>query len=101
MSSVEPRERVLDRAPEIATNLALVFRQAIQGTKPSLNTGWLTNALLQLELSGCRNSSALRAPITSKPDRLSEKGGPRASLRSTVKIARPWLLARASRGKTH
>jgi enoyl-CoA hydratase len=42
VSSVESRERVLDRALEIATNLALGSQQAIQGTKRSLNKGWLT-----------------------------------------------------------
>ncbi|MFI5953847.1 enoyl-CoA hydratase-related protein [Cryptosporangium sp. NPDC051539] len=51
VSLVEPRERVLDRALEIATALALGSQQAIRGTKRSLNMGWLTNALPQHELS--------------------------------------------------
>jgi enoyl-CoA hydratase len=42
VSSIDSRERVLDRALEIATNLALGSQQAIRGTKRSLNMGWLT-----------------------------------------------------------
>lgn len=51
VSLVEPRERVLDRALEIADELARGSQQAIQWTKRSLNMGWLTNALPQHELS--------------------------------------------------
>ncbi|WP_432838345.1 enoyl-CoA hydratase-related protein [Dactylosporangium sp. CA-092794] len=51
VSLVEPRERVLDRALEVATNLALGSQGAIRGTKRSLNMGWLTSALPQHELS--------------------------------------------------
>ncbi|MGE0218428.1 enoyl-CoA hydratase-related protein [Mycolicibacterium sp.] len=52
VSLVEPREKVLERALAIANDLALGSQRAIQWTKRSLNTGWLTNALPQHELSG-------------------------------------------------
>lgn len=51
VSLAVPRENVLDRALEIADELALGSQQAIRWTKRSLNTGWLTNALPQQELS--------------------------------------------------
>lgn len=51
VSLVEPKERVLDRALEIASDLAQGSQQAIRWTKRSLNTGWLTNAMPQHELS--------------------------------------------------
>jgi enoyl-CoA hydratase len=51
VSLVEPRENVLNRALEIADELALGSQQAIRWTKRSLNLGWLTNALPQHELS--------------------------------------------------
>lgn len=51
VSLVEPKERVLERALEIATDLAQGSQQAIRWTKRSLNTGWLTNAIPQHELS--------------------------------------------------
>ncbi|WP_310962448.1 enoyl-CoA hydratase/isomerase family protein [Nocardioides terrisoli] len=51
VSLVEPKERVLERALEIASDLARGSQQAIRWTKRSLNTGWLTNALPQQELS--------------------------------------------------
>ncbi|MDX1872985.1 enoyl-CoA hydratase-related protein [Mycolicibacterium sp. 120266] len=51
VSLVEPREKVLERALAIADDLALGSQRAIQWTKRSLNTGWLTNALPQQELS--------------------------------------------------
>lgn len=51
VSVVEQREKVLQRALEIADDLALGSQRAIQWTKRSLNTGWLTNALPQHELS--------------------------------------------------
>lgn len=51
VSLVEPREKVLERALAIADDLALGSQRAIQWTKRSLNTGWLTNALPQHELS--------------------------------------------------
>src|SRR6478735_423807 len=43
VSLVEPREKVLERALAIADDLALGSQRAIQWTKRSLNTGWLTN----------------------------------------------------------
>jgi enoyl-CoA hydratase len=51
VSLVEPKERVLERALEIASDLAQGSQQAIRWTKRSLNTGWLTNAIPQHELS--------------------------------------------------
>lgn len=51
VSVVEPKEKVLERALSIADGLALGSQRAIQWTKRSLNTGWLTNALPQQELS--------------------------------------------------
>lgn len=51
VSLVEPRENVLERALQIANDLALGSQRAIQWTKRSLNTGWLTNAFPQHELS--------------------------------------------------
>lgn len=51
VSLVEPKERVLERALEIATDLAQGSQQAIRWTKRSLNMGWLSNALPQHELS--------------------------------------------------
>jgi len=51
VSLVEPRDRVLDRALEIAADLAQGSQQAIRWTKRSLNAGWLTNALPQHEMS--------------------------------------------------
>ena len=51
VSLAVPRENVLDRALEIADELAQGSQQAIRWTKRSLNTGWLTNALPQHELS--------------------------------------------------
>ncbi|KRD05953.1 enoyl-CoA hydratase [Mycobacterium sp. Root265] len=51
VSLVEPREKVLERALAIADDLALGSQRAIRWTKRSLNTGWLTNALPQQELS--------------------------------------------------
>lgn len=51
VSLVEPREKVLERALQIADHLALGSQRAIQWTKRSLNTGWLTNAIPQHELS--------------------------------------------------
>lgn len=51
VSLVEPKERVLQRALEIASDLAQGSQQAIRWTKRSLNMGWLTNALPQHELS--------------------------------------------------
>ncbi|MBU8812473.1 enoyl-CoA hydratase/isomerase family protein [Mycolicibacterium goodii] len=51
VSLVEPRDKVLERALAIADDLALGSQRAIQWTKRSLNTGWLTNALPQQELS--------------------------------------------------
>lgn len=46
-----PKEEVLERALSIADDLAQGSQQAIRWTKRSLNTGWLTNALPQQELS--------------------------------------------------
>ncbi|MFI6310143.1 enoyl-CoA hydratase/isomerase family protein [Nocardia fusca] len=51
VSLSEPQHAVLDRALAIADDLALGSQQAIRWTKRSLNTGWLTNALPQQELS--------------------------------------------------
>ncbi|MCV7256218.1 enoyl-CoA hydratase/isomerase family protein [Mycolicibacterium fluoranthenivorans] len=51
VSLVEPRDKVLERALAIADDLALGSQRAIQWTKRSLNTGWLTNAIPQQELS--------------------------------------------------
>lgn len=51
VSLVEPRDKVLERALAIADDLALGSQRAIRWTKRSLNTGWLTNALPQQELS--------------------------------------------------
>lgn len=51
VSLVEPREKVLERALSIADDLAMGSQRAIQWTKRSLNTGWLTNNLPQQELS--------------------------------------------------
>jgi enoyl-CoA hydratase len=51
VSLVEPKERVLERALEIASDLAQGSQQAIRWTKRSLNMGWLSNALPQHELS--------------------------------------------------
>lgn len=51
VSVVEPKDKVLERALSIADGLALGSQRAIQWTKRSLNTGWLTNALPQQELS--------------------------------------------------
>ncbi|MEN4478803.1 enoyl-CoA hydratase-related protein [Mycolicibacterium cosmeticum] len=51
VSLVEPRDKVLERALAIADDLALGSQRAIQWTKRSLNTGWLTNAIPQHELS--------------------------------------------------
>ncbi|AQT79354.1 enoyl-CoA hydratase [Mycolicibacterium litorale] len=51
VSLVEPGDKVLDRALEIADELARGSQQAIQWTKRSLNMGWLTDALPQHELS--------------------------------------------------
>ncbi|WP_063130976.1 enoyl-CoA hydratase/isomerase family protein [Nocardia fusca] len=51
VSLTEPRESVLERALGIANDLAQGSQQAIRWTKRSLNTGWLTNALPQHELS--------------------------------------------------
>lgn len=46
-----PKDQVLARALDIADDLAQGSQQAIRWTKRSLNTGWLTNALPQQELS--------------------------------------------------
>lgn len=51
VSLVEPQAKVLERALAIADDLATGSQQAIRWTKRSLNTGWLTNALPQHELS--------------------------------------------------
>jgi enoyl-CoA hydratase len=51
VSLVEPKDKVLPRALEIANELAMGSQQAIRWTKRSLNMGWLTNALPQHELS--------------------------------------------------
>jgi enoyl-CoA hydratase len=51
VSLVEPKEKVLERALSIADDLAMGSQRAIQWTKRSLNTGWLTNNLPQQELS--------------------------------------------------
>lgn len=51
VSLVEPREKVLERALSIADDLAMGSQRAIQWTKRSLNTGWLTNNVPQQELS--------------------------------------------------
>lgn len=51
VSLVEPKDRVLERALEIAGELAQGSQQAIRWTKRSLNMGWLTSALPQHELS--------------------------------------------------
>ncbi|WP_228032165.1 enoyl-CoA hydratase/isomerase family protein [Mycolicibacterium sp. P9-22] len=51
VSITEHRDAVLDRALAIADDLAQGSQQAIRWTKRSLNTGWLTNALPQQELS--------------------------------------------------
>ncbi|WP_332667555.1 enoyl-CoA hydratase/isomerase family protein [Aeromicrobium sp.] len=51
VSLVEPKEAVLERALQIADDLAQGSQQAIRWTKRSLNSGWLTNALPQQELS--------------------------------------------------
>ncbi|MFT4395997.1 enoyl-CoA hydratase/isomerase family protein [Gordonia lacunae] len=51
VSLAVPQDAVLSRALEIAGDLALGSQQAIRWTKRSLNTGWLTNALPQQELS--------------------------------------------------
>lgn len=51
VSVTEPKEAVLDRALAIADDLAQGSQQAIRWTKRSLNSGWLTNALPQQELS--------------------------------------------------
>lgn len=51
VSLVEPKDKVLERALSIADDLAMGSQRAIQWTKRSLNTGWLTNALPQQELS--------------------------------------------------
>ena len=51
VSLVEPNEKVLERALTIADDLAMGSQRAIQWTKRSLNTGWLTNNLPQQELS--------------------------------------------------
>ncbi|WP_456695521.1 enoyl-CoA hydratase/isomerase family protein [Aeromicrobium sp. P5_D10] len=51
VSLVAPKETVLERALEIADDLAQGSQQAIRWTKRSLNSGWLTNALPQQELS--------------------------------------------------
>lgn len=51
VSLVEPKDKVLERALSIADDLALGSQRAIQWTKRSLNTGWLTNNLPQQELS--------------------------------------------------
>lgn len=51
VSLVTPKETVLERALEIADDLAQGSQQAIRWTKRSLNSGWLTNALPQQELS--------------------------------------------------
>jgi enoyl-CoA hydratase len=51
VSLVEPKDKVLERALSIADDLAMGSQRAIQWTKRSLNTGWLTNNLPQQELS--------------------------------------------------
>lgn len=51
VSLVGPKETVLERALEIADDLAQGSQQAIRWTKRSLNSGWLTSALPQQELS--------------------------------------------------
>lgn len=51
VSLSEPNETVLEKALSIANDLAQGSQQAIRWTKRSLNTGWLTNALPQQELS--------------------------------------------------
>lgn len=51
VSLAVPGDEVLTRALQIADDLALGSQQAIRWTKRSLNTGWLTNALPQHELS--------------------------------------------------
>lgn len=51
VSLCEPKASVLERALAIADDLAQGSQQAIRWTKRSLNTGWLTNALPQQELS--------------------------------------------------
>ncbi|GAA4665552.1 enoyl-CoA hydratase/isomerase family protein [Gordonia humi] len=51
VSLAVPQDQVLSRALEIADGLSHGSQQAIRWTKRSLNTGWLTNALPQQELS--------------------------------------------------
>lgn len=51
VSLVAPKEAVLNRALSIADDLARGSQQAIRWTKRSLNSGWLTNAVPQQELS--------------------------------------------------
>ncbi|AUN41819.1 enoyl-CoA hydratase-related protein [Tsukamurella tyrosinosolvens] len=51
VSLTAPKDEVLERALAIADDLASGSQQAIRWTKRSLNTGWLTNALPQQELS--------------------------------------------------
>ncbi|QTJ64357.1 enoyl-CoA hydratase/isomerase family protein [Rhodococcus sp. ZPP] len=51
VSLTEPKGAVLERALAIADDLAQGSQQAIRWTKRSLNSGWLTNALPQQELS--------------------------------------------------
>ncbi|MCZ4585993.1 enoyl-CoA hydratase/isomerase family protein [Rhodococcus sp. IEGM 248] len=51
VSLTEPKDAVLGRALAIADDLAQGSQQAIRWTKRSLNSGWLTNALPQQELS--------------------------------------------------
>lgn len=51
VSLAVPREQVLPRALAIAEQLARGSQTAIRWTKRSLNSGWITNALPQHELS--------------------------------------------------
>ena len=62
VSLVEPKDAVLDRALAIADSLAQGSQQAIRWTKRSLNSGWLTNALPQQELSAALETICFASP---------------------------------------
>lgn len=82
VSLVEPKERVLDRALEIATELALGSQQAIGWTKRSLNTGWLTNALPQHELSAALETIASPVRTIGSQAGVPRESGAAVSLRA-------------------
>lgn len=96
VSLVEPREKVLERALAIADDLALGSQRAIQWTKRSLNSGWLTNALPQQELSaaletlnfaGADYLEARQAFREKRPTRFPSAHGDAAPSRETVSKA--------------